>query len=86
MDTTLASVAKPRFEVLVVDADRTTNSALRDALGGSARVRDVSNGYEALYELGARHIDVIVLELFLPGAGESSCSGACTPMASASLL
>ena len=61
-------IAKKTFAVLVVDGDPTTISGVREAFEGVAQVRQVPNGYQALYELSAHPVDVIVLELFLPGA------------------
>ena len=68
MNTLLRPVATPTFEVLVVDDDPATVSALSDSLCGLARLRHVPDGYQALYEMTAHQIDVVVMELFLPGA------------------
>lgn len=68
MNTMLRPLSTATFEVLLVDDDPATVLALRDSLCGFVRIRHVPDGYQALYEMTAHQIDVVVLELFLPGA------------------
>ena len=68
MNTTLRAPETPTIEVLVVDDDPATVSALSISLCGYAQLRHVPDGYQALYELTTHQVDVVVLELFLPGA------------------
>ena len=68
MDTMLRPSQRPAVEVLVVDDDPATLSVLKDSLDEPAGIRNVPDGYQALYELTTHRIDVVVLELFLPGA------------------
>lgn len=56
------------FEVLVVDGDPATAAVLRDAVRELALLLYVPDAYQALYELTAHRFDVVVMELFLPGA------------------
>ena len=68
MDTLVRPTGTRTLEVLVVDADPATVAVLHASLGDLARLHHVANAYQALYELRTQHIDVVVTELFLPGA------------------
>jgi two-component system OmpR family response regulator len=68
MSTIFRPLVTPTFEVLVVDDDPATVTALTDSVCESARFSRVGDGYRALHELTTRRIDAVVMELFLPGA------------------
>ncbi len=67
MGIELREPATATFEILLVDEDPATISLLSDAVRGMAGVRCAPDGYRALYELTAHPVDVVVLELFVPG-------------------
>ena len=68
MHTLLRPSGTETLEVLVVDSDPATVAVLHASLGDLARLHHVANAYQALYELRTQRIDVVVTELFLPGA------------------
>jgi two-component system, OmpR family, response regulator MprA len=61
-------LATPTFEVLVVDDDPATARMVSHSVREIALLRQVSDAYQALYELTAHRVDAVVMELFLPGA------------------
>ena len=67
--TTVNQAAMGQSAVLVVDDEPGVRESLRFLLSPSYRVRTVSSGEEALEALRTEPIDVVLLDLTMPGIG-----------------
>lgn len=68
IDLTVVATAAPVPHVLVVDDDPDTAVAVRSVLGVGVTVVGMPDVYQALDHLAREHVDLLLVEVFLPGA------------------